>query len=156
MVACQWWSLEVRWQTCEFFSRFLRRVILHHPVYFSFKSGKFLYLTLWFLFFIICADHGWKITEIIFFLKCEIQHKQERTNDHNFHEFVRVLYASTGVQSKNIWLSADYCATPLLETSCLQTVKLLYYPPHCTSIMPSTRIGYGQSPRRSASVFTNL
>jgi hypothetical protein len=77
--------------------------------------------------------------------------KRSMDDHNNFHEFVRVLYASTGTQS------AEKCATLLSDTSCLQIVKFLYYPPNCTNMMPSTRTGYDQMLRRiSTSVFTHL
>ena len=57
-------------------------------------------------------------------------------------EFLRVVDASIGVQDINILLFVDNCDTQLQDTSFLQYIQFVYYPPNCTDMMPSTRTGY--------------
>jgi hypothetical protein len=58
-------------------------------------------------------------------------------------EFLRVLDASTGVQGTHVLLFAENCDMHPQDTSFLRTIKFVYYPPNCISIMPSMRLGYG-------------
>lgn len=62
-------------------------------------------------------------------------------NSH-FMEFLRLLDASIVGQDVNILLFVDNCATQLQDTSFLRYILFVYYPPNCTSMMPSTRTGY--------------
>lgn len=57
-------------------------------------------------------------------------------------EFLRVLDASVGVQDINILLFVDNCDTQLRDTSFLQYIQFVYYPPNCTGLMPFTGTVY--------------
>ena len=51
-----------------------------------------------------------------------------------FTQFLRVLNASKGVQDKNMLLLVDNCAAHPQDMSFIRNVKVVYYPPNCTSM----------------------
>jgi hypothetical protein len=58
-----------------------------------------------------------------------------------FTEFLRELDASMGVQSRNILLFVDNCATHPQDSSFPRNVKVVYYPPNCTSVLQPLDLG---------------
>jgi hypothetical protein len=58
-----------------------------------------------------------------------------------FTEFLRALDASMGVQGRNILLFVDNCAAHPQDTLFLRNVKVVYYPPNCTSMLQPLDLG---------------
>jgi len=59
-----------------------------------------------------------------------------------FTEFLKVLDASFGVQGRNVLLFVGISATHPKDMLCLLNLKFVYYPPNCTSLLPSMKTGY--------------
>jgi hypothetical protein len=58
-----------------------------------------------------------------------------------FTEFLKALDASMGVQGRNILLFVGNCAAHPQDTSFLGNVKVVYYPPNCTSVLQPLDLG---------------
>jgi hypothetical protein len=52
-----------------------------------------------------------------------------------FRDFLRALDASFGAIGRKVLLFADNCAAHSLDRSSLRNVKVVFYPPNCTSII---------------------
>jgi hypothetical protein len=58
-----------------------------------------------------------------------------------FMEFLRALDASMGAQGRNILLFVDNSDAHPQDTSFLRNVKVVYYPPNCTSVLQPLDLG---------------
>jgi hypothetical protein len=58
-----------------------------------------------------------------------------------FRDFLRALDASFGALGRKIILFADNCAVHSPDTSSLRNVKVVFYPPNCTSIIQPLDFG---------------
>jgi hypothetical protein len=67
--------------------------------------------------------------------------KKARMTTTFFTEFLRALDASMGVQGRNIFLFVGNCAAHPQDMSFLRNVKVVYYPPNCTSVLQPLDLG---------------
>lgn len=80
--------------------------------------------------------------ETVFFIKDEILQKRKKLiTTPIFIEFLKTLNASVGVQGRNV-LFVDISATHPKDMLFLLNLKFVYYPPNCTSMLPSMRTRY--------------
>jgi hypothetical protein len=58
-----------------------------------------------------------------------------------FIEHLRALHDSMGVQGRNTLLFVDNYATHMQDTSLLSNIKVVYYPPDCTTALQPLHLG---------------